>query len=247
MHYARLMDFVVAPDGRRILAYPLNSNPDDTLQAFLFGTVFSFALLKLGIEQLHATGVVINERAVGFLGDTGFGKSSLAAAFVQRGISLLTDDLLVIQIKNDRLFAQPGLPRLKVLPDTAETLNRGIFSGKIVVNAVTGKQMIGLGGQEFYATSVPLQALYSLRPTAGESDVRIERLYRNKAFVEICAATFNSGMTETDRLKEQFRMASRIATSVATKKLSYPHRFEALPEVCDSIIADIMSDGGATT
>jgi len=50
------------------------------------------------------------------LGDSGHGKSSLAACFLAAGHRLLTDDLLVIGESGDYLMAHPGPPRIKLFP-----------------------------------------------------------------------------------------------------------------------------------
>jgi len=77
-------------------------------------------LLKQGIEPLHCTAVVVNGGAVGFLGDCGYGKSSLAAAFLQAGYPLLTDDLLVLKEEGRHFLAYPSFPRIKLFPEMAE-------------------------------------------------------------------------------------------------------------------------------
>ena len=48
--------------------------------------------------------------AIGILGDSGYGKSTLAAALIEAGLPLLTDDLLVLLPEGDDLMAQPGTP-----------------------------------------------------------------------------------------------------------------------------------------
>jgi len=239
VHWPDLMEFVIACDGRNILGFPLTSDPLHTLQAFFFGGVLSFALLKLGIEQLHAAAIAVDGRAIGFVGDAGAGKSTVASAFVKRGYELLTDDLLVIRVKGEAIVASPGLPRLKLFADSAETLD-GAFAEKTVRNTVTGKQILSLSEHQFYQSDAPVQVLYSLNPVPAESSgVSIEPLSQHNAFVEICKATFNSGITKPARLGKQFQIAGRLASSVPVRRLSYHRSFAALPALCDAVIADI--------
>jgi hypothetical protein len=240
IHWPSLMEFVISSNGRRILGNPLTSDPGDVLEAYLFGAVFSFALLRLGIEQLHATAVVVNDRAIGFMGDGGFGKSTLAGAFVKSGHCLLTDDLLVIQHLNDNsVLARPGLPRLKLRPDSAAALDYST-SDRMMRNRVTGKEMRLLSKEEFYPKDAPLQVLYRLNPVAGESvSIRIEELPQHKAFVGICAATFNSGIRAPERLEQQFLFASRLAAAIPVRLISSPQSFAALPALYEGIIRDV--------
>src|SRR5207244_7843154 len=108
-----LFEFLVAADGGRIVCHPLAGATDDVLHTYLLGQVLSFALLKQGIEPLHATVVVVGGGAVGFLGDCGYGKSTTAAAFLQAGHRLLTDDQLVVSASGTGVLAHPGPSRIK--------------------------------------------------------------------------------------------------------------------------------------
>ena len=87
----------MSADGRHVAAGHLGNASAESFQSYLLGWVLSFALVKQGYEPLHATAVVVDGKAVAFLGTSGDGKSTLAAAFLHAGHTLLTDDLLLIR------------------------------------------------------------------------------------------------------------------------------------------------------
>jgi hypothetical protein len=122
LRWPDLAEFLVSPDGREITCCPGAGVPASSWQTYLLGQVLSFALVKGGIEPLHATVVVVNGSAVGFLGSSGQGKSTLAAAFLQTGHRLLTDDLLVLRERQGVFWAYSGPNRLKLFPDQARHL-----------------------------------------------------------------------------------------------------------------------------
>ena len=113
-------EFLVAADGHRITCRPAEESSDESFQAYMLGQALSFALVKQGFEPLHATVVVVDDQAVAFLGGNAFGKSSLAACFLEAGYRLLTDDLLdparIVRTKFSRILVRhasncfPGLP-----------------------------------------------------------------------------------------------------------------------------------------
>ena len=70
---------------------------EESFQVYLLGQALSYALVNAGFEPLHATAIVVNGGAVVLLGSSGFGKSSLAACFLEAGHRLLTDDLLILR------------------------------------------------------------------------------------------------------------------------------------------------------
>ena len=56
---------------------------------------------------LHASCVVLNERAVLLAGPSGIGKSDLALRLIDEGAQLLSDDQTQLQCENDVLIASP--------------------------------------------------------------------------------------------------------------------------------------------
>ena len=97
LRWSDLFEFLVVNDGKQVFTHPLRGASLEAFHSYLLGPALSFALLKLGIEPLHATTIVVDGGAVSFLGNCGYGKSSLAAAFLEQGDPVLTDDLQVLR------------------------------------------------------------------------------------------------------------------------------------------------------
>ena len=241
--WSGLFEFLVSTDGRRINCRELNGASPESFQTYLVGQVLSFALLKHGIEPLHSTAVVINGEAVAFLGDSGFGKSSLGAAFVQAGYPLLTDDLLVLKEEGDRFMAYPGSPRIKLFPGIAKSL-LGERVSSTPMNNETPKLVIPLGQNETVLPqgAFPVKAIYVLTPPRARSQsskIAIRPLSPRRAFVELITNTFNALIVEPERLKRQFVLASRLAAVVPVKSLSFPRKLARLPSVRKAILSDL--------
>ncbi len=238
--WSGLFEFLVAPDGRRIACRALNGVSRDAFHTYLIGQVLSFALVKQGIEPLHATVVVVNEQAVAFLGDCGYGKSSLAAAFLQAGHPLLTDDLLVLKEEGHRFHAYPGPPRIKLFPEIANSLLGEGIKGT-PMNNLTPKLVIPLDDHWSHRGAAPLKALYVLAPAGPASRcerVTIRLLSQRRAFLELLKNSFNCIVIEPERLKRQFLLATRLASEVPIKLLSYPRTLTLLPLVREAILSD---------
>jgi len=91
-----LGQYLVSKGGRQILCNQAPDASHESFHVYLLGQALSFALVKGGFEQLHGTAIVVDGEAIVFLGDSGFGKSTLAASFLDAGSLLLTDDLLLL-------------------------------------------------------------------------------------------------------------------------------------------------------
>jgi hypothetical protein len=202
-------------------------------------------LIKLGIEPLHSTTVVINGKAVAFAGDCGYGKSTLGASFVQAGHALLTDDLLVVREEDYGFMAYPGPPRLKLFPDIAKRLfGRGINGTPM--NNLTPKLVIPLeqDAKVFWRDATPLKAIYVLTPPTGGSRshrITIRLLSPRRAFVELLKNTFNTVVVDPARLRRQFDLAARLVGKVPVKSVSFPRRLARLPAVRETILAEVTA------
>jgi hypothetical protein len=96
--------------------------PDATIELFILGPALAILLHQRGFLVLHASGVAINGGVAAFLGRSGRGKSTMAAALVKRGHTLFADDIVSISFVSDRPISFPGFPRLKLGVDAAERL-----------------------------------------------------------------------------------------------------------------------------
>jgi hypothetical protein len=254
-HYRRLPDgsaylrwggvaeFLVSPDGRRVACHRRRGATPEAFLAYLLGPVLSFALIGRGAEPLHATCVVVDGRAVAFLGDGGAGKSTLGAAFLEAGHALLTDDLLVATPRGAGVLACPGIPRIKLFPRVARRLLPHLAAGT-PMNRFTGKRVIPLGGdgRRFSRRAMPLEALYVLAPPserAGSGRIAIRPLSPRRAFVELVRNTFNTLVVEPARLERQLDLAAGLASRVPVRSLSIPRSLVRLPEVREAIRADL--------
>jgi hypothetical protein len=239
-------EFVVAADGLRITCRRLEDAVDESFQVYMLGQALSFALAKQGFEPLHATVVVVNDQAVAFLGDHAFGKSSLAACFLNNGHRLLTDDLLILRETSDGILAYPGPPRIKLFSRIA-----GRFLGhtmhRIPMNPETDKLILPIDGHQQCASPAVLKAIYTLaapREACRTPGVSIEALTPRQAFVELIKATFNRRLVSPQRLARQFDMMSSLASRVPIGKLTYQRTLDLLQEVQRAVIADLVRDAG---
>lgn len=87
--------------GREIRYQPQPGCSVEDCVPYLSGSVFGFLLHQRGEVLLHASAVSVGGRAVLFSGQSGLGKSTLAATLCQRGHPLLADDFCVVTLGAD--------------------------------------------------------------------------------------------------------------------------------------------------
>jgi HPr Serine kinase C-terminal domain len=236
MRWAEWFDFLISPDGRRVLCRNLSNVALESFEAYLTNFAVSAALIQLGEEPLHSTVVDIGGRAIGLLGTSGAGKSTLALHLIDRGGKLLTDDMLRVTIEGGDALAHPGPYRLKLFKEPADRYLR---------NAVSPARWSPLGEKLIYELGDPkvvrparrLSALYRLDAPMSVSDrgVTLEQLTGLELFKTISASTMNSRLHTPARLARQFRFAERMAKLVPVYRLTYPRNFEVFSQVAEHI------------
>jgi hypothetical protein len=236
-------EFLISPDGRRITGRQNDEAHEESFQVYLLGQALSYALVKQGFEPLHATAIVVNGGAAVLLGSSGFGKSSLAACFLDAGHRLLTDDLLILRPTRRGVMAYPGPPRIKLFPQLARRFRHEAARG-VAMNLESKKLILPLHHTQSTLDPVPLKGIYALLPPrskARKHAIRISVLPPREAFIALVKNTFNYRIVTPSRLERQFEAATQVVSVMPVKKVAYPRILARLPDVRDALLADMNS------
>ena len=239
--WTNLFEFLVMPDARRIHARTLNADAhDETLLAYLLVDALSFSMVRLGREPLHATAVQTDNGVAAFVGDSGDGKSTLAALFVRGGGRLLTDDMLILSDEKDGFAAQPGPPRIKLYRDVATRIFGAGCHG-VPMNAVTEKLIIALDDDQIARAPARLSALYLIHDDGGDAPARpvIRRLSPAEALPRILGAMAAHCPSGPERIRRQFDLVTRLVARMPIKTLSYRRQPDDMWPVRDAVLDDL--------
>ena len=238
-----LFEFIVRPGARRIEVLRHKHVSDEGLQAYLLNQALSFSMVALGREPLHATAIETDRGVVAFMGDGGFGKSTLGALMVQGGARLVTDDMFVVARDEEKFSVFPGPPRLKLYRHVADGIFGDRYSG-VPMNPVTQKVIIPLSREQCSSQPRPLRAIYVIsEPGSLVASTRIDRLSASEAFPILLGATLNDWMTDDARLERLFRFAGDLARTIPIKRLAFPRAEERMFALRDTIFADVATIG----
>jgi hypothetical protein len=238
LRWRGLFEFLISSDGRRIGYRSLDGASHESLSAYLLGQVLSFALVASGAEPLHGTAVAVGAKAIAFIGDCGYGKSTLGAALLARGCPIVTDDVVAMDERRGRWWVHPGIPRIKLYPAVARHLLADARGTPM--NHITPKLIIPLARPMTASRPLELSAIYVLsRPRRRADRVRIDPLAGQEAFLEIVRGAFNLMVVDRQRLANQFAFAERLTGSVPIRRLTYPRNLAVLPDVCEAIEEDV--------
>jgi hypothetical protein len=233
-------EFLVAPEGTRVMFRRDPSASPESFQVYLLGQALSFALVAQGLEPLHATVVVVEGRAIAILGSHAFGKSTLAASFVGAGYPLLTDDLLLVRADRAGFVAHPGPARLKLFRNMAARFFGDVSA--VPMNPETGKLVVPLETGRGWPRPAPLAAIYVLaspRLACRNGRVAIEPIAHRDGFVELVRSTFNRWVATPERAARQFDAMTALANAIPIRRLTYPRAVDRLADVREAIRGDL--------
>ena len=241
MRFTEVADFYLWPD--RIVCHLLNPVYDYLVEIHLLGTVLSYWLELQGMPTLHAAAVVVDDRAVAFIGTNGASKSSLAATFMQAGYPLLTDDILPLQGCRDRFVGLPGYPQMRLWPDQAQYF-LGHYKELEQVHPPYTKRRVPVGTNNFgnfCEASKPLACLYLLeRRETAEGAIEITSVSPRDAVIEFVRHSFGAHIVEAIGLHVQrLGFFAEMARCVTMRRIIYPHGMRYLSRVRSSILEDL--------
>ncbi len=177
----------LARGGREMVVEPGEGVSPRNLRLYLLGSGFGAILHQRGLLPLHANAVVVEGRAIGFMGHPGAGKSTLAAWFHDRGFDVLADDVCVVTTGPDGVpLAHPGIPRLRLWREALEAGGRDASAYERSFDDMD-KYTVPTD-LERVLPAVPLSHLYLLEKAEGEPSV--DRLEGSAAVEAMIANTY---------------------------------------------------------
>lgn len=213
------------------------------IRGYILGAAMACILRQRGYLVLHASGVAKDNRAIAFLGGSGWGKSTLASLFHQHGYSLLTDDVMAIQIgnvsvkgsHNPSLQVVPSFPEVRLLPDAAAFVGTET-EGFPMLQSLSHKQVQRLD-QQFAAHPVPLTHLYILR--VGDEQA-ITPASGALAFTELIQhSRATKTLADQAFMVQHFHQCSALAKAVPMSYLQRPRSLDQLPGLVKFIEAHL--------
>lgn len=232
----------LAVGGREVTVQPTGGSRLE-LGRHLAGSPMGVLLQQRRLITLHAAAIATDAGAVLFAGRAGMGKSSLVGALAQRGYPMLTDGFTAVAWEADRttahgrrLIALPGLPGLRLHPDTLAELNCWPHvQGRVRANA--GKYLLPMA--RYQATPLAVRAIYVLT-ARDQAETATEQLSAGDAFGSLRNHTYRRRVLYgSGQQLAHFRAISAIARELPVHRLWRPERPFLLHGLAAHVDADL--------
>lgn len=205
-------------------------DPDDSLrrEQHLWGIPAALCFLERGDLALHAAAVEVNRSAVLLAAPGGFGKSTLAAAFVRAGHRLLSEDLSCVR-PTATPSVVPGPAMLRLRRDVVQGLR--LAPGEPVRESADRITYALPSGPRGDCTPVLLRGIVFLH--ASPAAVRLERMPTAQAMSHLWILNLQIP-TQTHKAR-LFAGVAQLASQVPVWNLYRPMRIEELPAIVERI------------
>ena len=228
--------------GKRVIAERLGDIADSLIEIHFLGLISSYLLESRGMLALHASAAATQHGAIAFLAGNKGGKTSLAAAFVQAGDMLLTDDILATLVEPDRVVGAPGFPQMRMWPEHAEKLIGESEAFERVLPNIDKRfvPLSSVGRGDFCSEPQQMRAFFVPDRQSSSDAIRIEPIEGAAVFKILLVNGFTAGIAEACGFREmRFRAIALLAQRVPVYRLVYPEGIQHLPEVRRAILSTI--------
>lgn len=224
-------------DGREVMVSPVPGAEPRAVRAPILGIGLAMLLVQRGLFSLHASAVDCDGVGVAFVGEKGFGKSTMAATLFGRGHRLLTDDVLVVDDAPIRSapLALPAFPQLKLLPESAKS---ALGEDPALLPRLTAahEKRVRRAHERFASEPVPLRCIYTL---AEGPEIAIVPLAPQVAALQLVAHSIAGRYRETlDRnggAAAHLRRCIELLKRVEVFRLERPFHLGQLSQVAELV------------
>lgn len=223
----------VSPDGLTVVGAP-PSGPVWRWERLVLAQVLPLAAALQGLEVLHASAVAVDGRVLAFTGGSGAGKTSTALHTVRRGGTLVTDDVLAMELRDGVPVAFPGSTVARVDPMQLRPLPRQERRALGPVVARSEKHHLALATAR---RSLPIGAVYHIvRPVHDARSILITEPDPPDP-LPLLGNAFLTYLQDPSRLTNQLAICAAIVECVPVRRVQVPDGVSA-----DEVAAALLQD-----
>lgn len=232
MDWKRVGRFLIR-DGREMVIDRHEGVGDDVLRLYILGAALALLLHQRGFGVFHGSAAEVGGRGVVFVGEKGWGKSTLALAMSDHGHALIADDVTAFRWSADRPGLVPGTPLMKVWPTTVTASGRSLETIPTLHDQVDKRALVvPTATTEF----VPLGAIYLLDRGPQTEIVPVTgRSAWSELMPHWFAARYGEPMLRGLGVTAPFENCARLAQRVAVARLRRTDDLGALSQLVEAI------------
>lgn len=244
LRFPGLADFRIGDGGDRSSCTPVPGTDQPTVEHLWLNQVQPL-IRSMGNDMVfHAGCVEVEGGAIALLGASGRGKSTLTASFALAGQRFLSDDLLVLQIDEDGIYALPSHPTIRIWQDSRDELIGPDAVPVAGVSYTTKEKFPAAEKLPHCDTRKRLLAAFFIEADEPE----MAQMREMRGVEKVARWVENLFLLDIDnpaRLQAALDKATQVARAVPSIALSYPRTYPSLAETRSAILERVNEDGAS--
>jgi hypothetical protein len=218
-HFPDTVDFLISKDLRAVACVPAPGVPRELVAILLAGAVTAFIHGMGGRFVLHASAVEVDGRVFAILGRSGSGKTTVAAAMCAGGATLISDDVLVVSTRSERLECRGTSAELRLRATAAVLVDE--FSPRPSVRRTTDDRL-ALTPPATNASATPLGGLLFPRLDRERTVLELMDIEPGAAVGLLLQGMRIEGWQRPEHIRQNFEDACTVAGRVPAFALWVP-------------------------
>ncbi len=212
--------------------------PPDTLEHLLADQILPRVLSGLGDLIIHASCCSINGNGVLFLGESGWGKSTLASLLQSRGHQLLSDDCVLLQVNGGQVSAVSTYPSLRLFKDSLRNTSLDTPALAPVAPYTPKHRVIQHGWKTML--QAPVHAIFLLNdPGQAVSSISIKKVPPAQACIAMVGQGFRIDLAEPERNIGFLRQTAEVVCKTNVFSISYPRDFRQADALAGQLLVHL--------
>jgi hypothetical protein len=227
------IDICQISKGKEIIVNSQTSIDETFLRALILGPALGILLDQRGRLVLHASAVNMNDGAVAFMGHNGAGKSTTTFSFMDSGYPLIADDILSIEFRDNIPVVFPGLPRIKLWPESMEIFDKSMESFPIHPESRKRSYLV----DDFCNQVVSLKHIYVIE---NKETTYLEELNLQEALIELIRNSYCANIFQNSDQATNLEEYAKIVKNVSIKQLNIERSLDKIPEMVNLVEKDVL-------
>lgn len=228
------IDICQISEGNKIIVNPKTDIEETFLRALILGPAIGILLHQRGRLVLHASAVKINDGAVAYMGHNGAGKSTTTFSFMNSGYPLVADDILSLEFRKGIPHVFPGLPRIKLWPESLEIMNNEVKC--FPIHSESQKRSCRV--KNFFNRTLPLKHIYIIE---NNEKTVLEPLSKQESLIELIRNSYCANIFQNSDQASNLGDYAKIVKNVSVKQLNIERDLDKVPEMVRIIEKDVLN------
>ena len=252
------LTFYISLDGSKVVCVKPYAIPISDAESFILGPILGCVLRLRDRICLHASVMEFESKAFAFVGNKGAGKSTTAAALINAGAKLISDDVAVLNANDPSdLTVQAGYPGVRLLPSSLSAFHLNQDNYKRVVSG-NNKRYVPLKDSaleaneesqpgeschwRFQSKPCSLAVIYALGGRQNELIyTQITTLNKQAALMALAPHGYGRRILNMNERANEFKYISQLSKRIPIKSIHCPNKLALLNQIAEEILTDVST------